>query len=189
MQEAGRKFAADGLQKGRQAAGQAVEALHNYLEQGPNGLRVLAFVAGSFATVLSLICIINPFDIIMMPTTYILSTFTLIFSLTAMMMECEPAWIEKAAFLKEYQDLLQDQARFLLHAFGRGIFYVFNGSILVYMGGFMRFIAGVYMATVGGFYIALHYGVMPKKVIELGQAHLATLTQTQGAAWGFNFLI
>ena len=79
MQEAGRKFAADGLQKGRQAAGQAVEALHNYLEQGPNGLRVLAFVAGSFATVLSLICIINPFDIIMMPTTYILSTFTLIF--------------------------------------------------------------------------------------------------------------
>lgn len=113
--QAAQQFASEQLQKGRQAAGQAVEALHNYLEQGPNGLRVLAFVAGTCATILSLACIINPFDIIMMPTTYILSAFTCIFSLTAMMMECEPAWIEKAAFLKDYQDMYVSSFYFMIN--------------------------------------------------------------------------
>jgi hypothetical protein len=147
-----------GLQA-KELSGKALVELSKYIEQGPDGVRVLAFVGGGACTVVAGLVLINPFGILTAPLHYLICLYQMLFALTTMLMEVNQEWVDKVPALVWYQDMLELHAKFLLRVLGRGFFYFFQGSLWLSMGLFPYGLCGLYMMAMGGFYTAMHFGV------------------------------
>lgn len=144
----------------------AGEQVLKHIEQGPAGVRVLAFVAAAASAADSFVSVFDVFTVVLQPVTYIVSSYQLLFALTSMLFEAPPDWIvaieEKTNLpISKYQDLLMLNARFLSLAGGRGLFYIFQGTMWLAFASFTELLnlaVGVFLMFVGTIHLLLHFG-------------------------------
>jgi len=108
------------------------------IEQGPAGVRLLAFIGGCASCVNSGLDIINPLGALLSTVSYLISAYQVVFSLTTMIFEAKPEWIQKVPSLDKYQDLLIEKCKFMTESLGRGLFYVFQGTLWLSLGSFKK---------------------------------------------------
>jgi hypothetical protein len=152
-----------------QAAGQAGEQLVRLIEQGPTGVRILAFFGGVGSCVNSCVTLHNPLTAVLGPVSYVVAVYQVIFAITTILFEARPEWIEQVPGLNWYQDVIIDQAKFLTEAGGRGMFYGFQGSLWLACASFAQaqnFVIGLYFVFLSGLHISMHYGVMPQHIAQ-----------------------
>lgn len=140
------------------------------IQQGPDGVRFFSFIGGVASSANAIMYLINPFSLLTHPVCYVLSAYQLLFSLTTMLFEAKPEWIQKVPGLDKYQDLLLDKAKFLSETLGRGGFYVFQGTLwLCFIDQILDLAVGGWMVFVGLLNVLIHYGGythFAKKVAE-----------------------
>jgi hypothetical protein len=160
--------------KARYAAGMAMEGagalgqkVIGCIEQGPAGLRFLAFLGGVYSCVLCVMYMIAFTHLFTQTVFYVQTIFKIIFALSTMLFEADPAWIDKIPGLSGYQNLLIKWFAFMTTALGRGSFYVFQGInwlVLFELHDILDGLCGVYLCLIGLMHILMHFGIMPQNV-------------------------
>lgn len=154
-------------------AGHAGEHIMKRIEQGPAGVRALAFIGGVASCVNALMALLNIFGILSHIILYTVSVYQLAFSLTTMLFEAKPEWIQStqekcpALQVDTYQDMLLENAKFLSLTGGRGLFYMFQGTMWLAFASFseiVHLLLGLYLVFIGILHVLMHYGVMPQEV-------------------------
>jgi hypothetical protein len=160
------------------AIGYARQAGHDFMkriEQGPAGVRVLAFVGSLASFVIGCMSFFNVFSIFHHPVLYTVSAYQMVFSLTTIIFEAQPEWIEAiqdkcpALQVDNYQNMLLENAKFLSLNGGRGMFYVFQGTMWLAFASLTdlpNLAIGLYMAFIGILHVLMHFEVMPQIVAE-----------------------
>merc|ERR1719199_627195 len=85
--------------------------------------------------------------------------------------------MEKVPGLPEYEDLLEDQCKFLLRVLGRGLFLIFQGSLWLGFASLSEIFdlaVGGYLVFIGVLYVMMHYGVLPKACVEVTRSSLSS---------------
>lgn len=144
----------------------APEKVVGLIEQGETGVRFLAFCISCFSLVWAAFTFLNPFEVVQ-PVNWLLAVYQGIFSITTMLFEAKPEWIEAIPGLNMYQNALLENARFLALCRGRGMFYVFQGTLWlaeVTWTAWITAILGLLYCFIGGIHISMHYGVMPEHI-------------------------
>lgn len=139
------------------------------IEQGPSGVRVLAFGGGVASAALAFLSMLNIIQQIAHPIDWIIDSYQLMFSLTTMLFEANPDTIQSVGVLTRWYDYAIKWAPFLTTALGRGLFMVFQGTLWIRESNLTdipSIAVGTYMIFVGGVLVALHWGVMPMHVAE-----------------------
>merc|ERR1719195_964377 len=90
----------------------------NAVEQGSPFVRLFAFSVSVFSCVLSILHLVNITTFFSNLDLYLVSIYQVIFSLTTILFEAKPDWIQATeaktrAPISRYQDLLIDNAKFL----------------------------------------------------------------------------
>lgn len=130
------------------------------VEQGPTGVRILAFVAGLACCVNAVMFCASIGNIMAFPV-YVVSGYQIVFSVTTMIFESPPSVIEKIPGITKYQDMLMEKAKFLSEVLGRGLFYLFQGSLWLAfsnIGKITDIAVGLFMIFVGILHIIMHFG-------------------------------
>lgn len=156
------------------------------IEQGPTGVRVLAFVGGIGSLCLSALHLINPGNIIML-FSYAVAVYQAIFALTTMLFEVKPEWVEKVTWLGEYQDILVRECRFITLVGGRGLFYIFQGSLWIVfcqnlVAEIAELVVGLYLCLIGALHVLMHFGIMPQHIAAKARGYHALAAQAVAPA-------
>jgi len=136
------------------------------IEQGPAGVRFLAFGAGTASMVISGLDVINLANLVN-PVKYVIALYQALFSLTTMLFEAPPDWVAKVPGVDNYQNMLIGNARLLTLNLGRGLFYIFQGSLWLVLATWLHFFhvgAGLALCLFGVIHVLMHFGVMPQHV-------------------------
>lgn len=162
--------------KARHMAGLALTAAGEFggnvigcIEQGPAGVRLLAFgasVASVGVTVFTLINPLNMFCII----TYVICAYMALFALTTALFEANPEWIAKVPGLNKYQDMLIDNCKFLTIVAGRGMFYIFQGSLWAGQAEWSEIhelAVGGFLIFIGLLHVAMHFGKLQEVATKM----------------------
>lgn len=131
------------------------------IQQGPAGVRLLSFAGGLASSANAVMSLINPLGLVFGPVTYVLATYQLIFSLTTILFEAKPEWIQQVSGLSSYQDMLIDKAKFLSQTDGRGLFYIFQGTLWLCFASLTEvfdLVSGLWMVFVGALNLLIHFG-------------------------------
>jgi hypothetical protein len=144
-------------------AGKAGTEFMNQIEQGPTGVRFLAFCGGCASTGYAgynMLGLLNPLNLVGGVVTYVICGYQIIFGITGVIQEMPPDYMAKVPGINGYQDILMHKAAFLSDVAGRGLFYIFIGSLWLALGGLspIDLALGAYMTFIGGLHIAMHYG-------------------------------
>lgn len=148
-------------------AGQAGEMFVGCVEQGPQGVRFLAFCAGVASCVNAGFTVINPMNAMGAMMSYLVAVYQVVFSLTTMLFEASPEWVQKYAKLSEYQNLLIKYFKFLTLNLGRGMFYIGQGCLWLSvssMTDFLGLAVGGFLIFIGALHICMHFGIMPQEI-------------------------
>lgn len=155
--------------------GDAKGELVRKLEQGPVGLRFLAFFGGAASFGFGIFNCVNVFGILSHTVKYVLDVYIVLFSLTGVVFEAEADWVKKIPWILDYQDTLIDHAKFLSQMFGRGLFYIFLGTLWlsnmdttwVSVTGWCATGLGCYMLFIGFLHALMSYDILAsKKLVE-----------------------
>jgi len=151
------------------------------IEQGPAGIRVLAFVGGCASITIAVMYLINPLNAFAV-AYYVISGYQLIFAATTILFEAPQNVIEKIGPIDKYQAMLIENCKFISLTGGRGLFYIFQGSLwLALMEGISeihKLVVGLYMIFIGFLHVAMHYGKLATVVDKMKEgANRATQYQ------------
>lgn len=128
-----------------------------------------------------MLTVANPLTVITNgPVAYVISCYEFIFALTTILQEMPEEWIEQVPKAAAYQDMLEDQCKFLLRMQGRGLFYLFQGSLWLAFATLTKVLdlaVGSYLCFIGAMYIAMHNGVMPEQCISITRTQIASGAQ------------
>lgn len=156
-------------------AGQAGALFVAQVEQGPAGLRVLGFIAALASCTMSTLGILNPFGLLTGTIKYVLSVYQVMFSLTTMLFEAKPEWIQRlGGGIERYQDMLLLKSKFLADEIGRGLFYVFQGSLWLSFASIIDLpdlALGAFMVFIGFLNVLAHYGGYSTFADKLSQSY------------------
>jgi len=147
--------------------GQAGAAGIGLVEQGPTGVRVLAFGAGVLSCVNAVMYCMDIGHLLNV-VVWVVSGYQIVFSVTTMIFEAPPNIIEKIPGITGYQDILMEKAKFISEVLGRGLFYIFQGSLwlaFASMTDILDLATGAFMVFVGILHVVMHFG------------HLGTMAQ------------
>lgn len=153
------------------------QALH-LIEQGPAGLRLLAFFGSLFSLVWASLTVINIIGKVLTLSLvdYLLAVYQVFFSLTTMLFEAKPEWVQKIPGLSRYQHILMEKCKFMTEVSGRGMFYVFQGTLwLARLGSVFDLLTlalGLYMIAIGVLHILMYFGIMPSEVATVVKRRL-----------------
>jgi len=101
-------------------AGNAGSAFVGCIEQGPEGLRILAFIASAVSAGYAAFGLINILRIFGGAVSYLVDFYSLIFALSTALFEAKVEWIEKAPKqVNDYQNLLIEYFGFIATTLGR----------------------------------------------------------------------
>jgi len=152
-------------------AGPRAQEVACLIEQGPAGLRVLAFCGGTACcanAALFLFGVLNPVSVVSQMVAYVLHCYLIAFALTTMLFEAKPEWIEMVSGLNSYQNLVLDKAQFLAEVLGRGLFYGFQGTLwlaFASLSALQNYALGLWLLLMAALHVAMHFGVMPHEVV------------------------
>lgn len=156
-QEAAKKFAAIAAEYAKLLPA----GLVSQIEQGPAGVRFLALLGGVGSCVLACMSLIDISKAVFGAHMYIFAIYQFVFSLTTIMFEANPEWIEKVPGLNKYQEMLCEHAKFLSQEAGRGAFYIYQGTCWLLLASLQNLgplIMGLYMIFVGVLNMLLAFG-------------------------------
>jgi len=143
------------------------------IEQGPEGVRVIAFACGAASFVMAVLRVPLVFNdaSIGLKTYIIILFYCLLFALTTMIFEAKPEWIQMVQGLDIYQNLLIDYCVFLTMALGRGLFYGFQGTLwLTFTGphllGFVTLALSIWFFLLTFLHVCMYFGVMPQHLVQ-----------------------
>lgn len=144
------------------------------MEQGPAGVRFLAFLGGVVSCGFGMFNCINVFSALSHTVKYVMNIYIVLFSLTVVVFEAKSEWIQKVPWILDYQDNLIQQAKFLAEVLGRGLFYMFLGTLwlsnmdvtLTSVTGWCALGLGCYMFFIGLLHVLMHWNVMPPEVVK-----------------------
>jgi len=169
--------------------GQAGQMFVGCIEQGPAGLRFLAFATGVASC--GYACLNAWTHTVGFNFLWVgISAFQVFFALTTMLFEASPEMIAKAAAFSKYQDILMEYAKFLSIARGRGAFYIFQGLMwlmqyrlnLVNLWEYVTLgIGGAYI-LMGILHIAMHYGILPQTIAAKAKEYANSYRQVPAAS-------
>ncbi|KAF4714439.1 hypothetical protein FOZ62_005889 [Perkinsus olseni] len=166
------------LEMGRQtllaasnAAQQGLVQVHHYIQQGPNGLRVLCFVGGLGVTLTGALGVLNIFSTILHPIDYLCNAYQFLFGVITCILEANPELLRERV---HWQEKIYEHAKFLTLLWGRGLFYLFQGSLALVQFTLLYAIVGVYMVVMGVLCIAMWKGYQP----DLGGVQQTIAEQT-----------
>eukprot|EP00929_Paragymnodinium_shiwhaense_P086406 TRINITY_DN46928_c0_g1_i1.p1 TRINITY_DN46928_c0_g1~~TRINITY_DN46928_c0_g1_i1.p1 ORF type:complete len:282 (-),score=48.97 TRINITY_DN46928_c0_g1_i1:291-1073(-) len=145
------------------------------VEQGPTGVRVLAFVGGCASLLLCVTSVLNPLAMVFGPFKYVVSLYQALFASATMLFEARPEWLERAPVLLQARGTLQRQCPFLATAVGRGLFYIFQASLWLAFASITQLFAmgtGLFLLLIGCMHIAMHFGVMPKEFVASAMSYV-----------------
>lgn len=164
----------------------AGDRLMDQIEQGPAGVRVLAFIASLASCCNAILALLNVFSVFGHIILYMVAFYQFTFAFTTMIFEAKPEWVqtvqEKCPCLKvnTYQNVLLENAKFLSLTGGRGMFYIFQGTLWLAFGSFaeiLDLLIGLFLVFVGMLHVLMHYGIMPQQVaakMREGYSHLSS---------------
>lgn len=170
-------FATAAFWQAEQMAAHAPEEVYKLLQQGPKGVRILAFMAGCASFGISVWHVVKFWKAAIHPFQYVMDFYQTLFCLMTMMFEANPNHIQKLKCLDKIHDMLLEYCKFLTTCFGRGMFYTFQGSIWVGQVKFANWwkpselaelIVGLFMCFIGILNFAMHWGIMPVQVVNKG---------------------
>lgn len=163
----GTKIAGEAVKYANTYVGNAGSVVADRIEQGPAGVRFLAFIGGIVSFGLCVGSLMNPCNMFA-AISYIMSAYQALFAAATMLFEADPAWVSQITLLSETQDLLMENCKFLTLTGGRGLFYIFQGSLwMVQCAGFGQWhllAAGLYMIFIGAVHVSMHFGAMPHDI-------------------------
>jgi len=168
----------------------AGDHLLTQIEQGPAGVRVLAFLGSLASASLAVMSLIDVFSVFSHIILYMVSVYQFIFSLTTMIFEAKPEWIQKTQqtcpFLKvdTYQDLLMENCKFLSLTSGRGIFYIFQGTLWLAFASLTELLnlaVGSFLCFIGALHVMMHFGIMPQAVASKMREGYAAVRGSSGS--------
>eukprot|EP00413_Alexandrium_margalefii_P036371 CAMPEP_0204592928 /NCGR_PEP_ID=MMETSP0661-20131031/51217_1 /ASSEMBLY_ACC=CAM_ASM_000606 /TAXON_ID=109239 /ORGANISM="Alexandrium margalefi, Strain AMGDE01CS-322" /LENGTH=260 /DNA_ID=CAMNT_0051603185 /DNA_START=60 /DNA_END=842 /DNA_ORIENTATION=- len=153
--------------------GQAGQLFIGCIEQGPAGVRVLAFLTGVASCIYACVWVLHNLKNIKLVMVGI-TLFQIFFAVTTMLFEASPEQIAKAAVFSEYQNYLMEYAKFLTVCRGRGFFYIFQAlmwltlfdikSVLTDPWQLVTLGIGGVELLMGVLHVLMHYGIMPQTV-------------------------
>eukprot|EP00928_Gymnodinium_smaydae_P019914 TRINITY_DN17676_c0_g1_i1.p1 TRINITY_DN17676_c0_g1~~TRINITY_DN17676_c0_g1_i1.p1 ORF type:complete len:370 (+),score=78.81 TRINITY_DN17676_c0_g1_i1:122-1231(+) len=164
------KYAATAASYAGAAAAEAGDQLLGVIEQGPAGVRLMAFAGGVASLVLACTALVDPRSALANVIGYTISLYQTLFSLTAMLFEAKAEWIQAISGLSSYQSSLLENAKFLSTAGGRGLFYAFQGTLWLAFASMTELFevgCGLFLCFVGLLHILMHFGVMPEEVARV----------------------
>lgn len=164
--------------------GQAGQKFVGCIEQGPSGVRFLAFltsIASCAYAVLSVLAHGKGFNLVWAG----IAGFQIIFAMTTILFEATPEHIARAPALSKYQDMLMEYAKFLSIVGGRGIFYIFQGLMWLIQFHFdpldpYQYVTlgiGGMLVLMGGLHVGMQYGILPQTVVAKVKDYAGTYTQ------------
>jgi len=130
------------------------------VEQGPTGIRILAFGAGVLSCVNAVMYCLDVGHLLNF-VVWVVSGYQIVFSITTMIFEAPPSVIQKIPVITGYQDMLMEKAKFLSEVLGRGLFYIFLGSLWLAFASMTKvldLVTGCCMVFVGLLHIFMHFG-------------------------------
>jgi len=153
------------------------------LQQGPKGVRVLAFAGGVLSFALGCWKLAHFWRAFIHPVQYAIVFYQMIFCSVTLVFEANPAHIQKMPRLDRLHDSLLEYCKFLSTCFGRGLFYMFQCSLwCVVVNYWLIFKAplpkkgvthecvtlgvGFYIGIIGMFNFLMHWDIMPVEVLE-----------------------
>jgi hypothetical protein len=153
------------------AAGLDAEKLHgmgNVMgDHGPtNIVTYMCFFGGVLNIMYNFFFIIDAFDALYQPITYVVCAYQLVFGLISCMIEAPEEWLQRTQTqsVATIQQRIHESAMFLTTKGGRGLFYAFQGSLLLSLNGmFLSTALGLYMILLGIVLIAMQYGFLATK--------------------------
>eukprot|EP00931_Biecheleriopsis_adriatica_P007399 TRINITY_DN10868_c0_g1_i1.p1 TRINITY_DN10868_c0_g1~~TRINITY_DN10868_c0_g1_i1.p1 ORF type:complete len:346 (+),score=95.03 TRINITY_DN10868_c0_g1_i1:39-1076(+) len=148
----------------------SVDQVTSLIEQGPAGIRILAFFGGLGSLVKSIMVLmglLNPVDGALHAAVYVVHAYQMLFAVTTMMFEAPPSWMEATPGFNAYQDMLLEKAKFLSETGGRGLFYGFQGTLWLCFASLTNLeelALGLWFMFMAFLHISMHFGVMPQEV-------------------------
>jgi len=156
----------------------APREVYALLQQGPRGLRTLAFFGGlaSFGVSIWQLTHIGRAVKKVEPVKYAIDVYQMVFCLITILFEASPRHIEMIGCIDRLHDNLIEYCKFLTTFIGRGLFYMFQGSL--WLTGFnwkqdskspykwVEVLVGGYMVMIGFFNFAMHWNILPTTVVE-----------------------
>eukprot|EP00929_Paragymnodinium_shiwhaense_P059910 TRINITY_DN29972_c0_g1_i1.p1 TRINITY_DN29972_c0_g1~~TRINITY_DN29972_c0_g1_i1.p1 ORF type:complete len:331 (+),score=80.93 TRINITY_DN29972_c0_g1_i1:191-1183(+) len=181
LQDRAKGYAGMLAERTMSAVASAPHQIVNLIEQGPVGVRYLAFAGGiaqSILAFMTLLSLLLGLGLIAHPVESALYSFQFVFSLTTALFEVPPDTVEMWPILDRWQNALLEDAKFFSKTRGRGLFYIFLGSLWLYesdsMSNLPSFTIGLYMSFVGVVHVMISCGYstqhIAQKIREGGQA-------------------
>jgi len=131
------------------------------IEQGPAGVRVLAFAAGCLSCTVAVMSIMDIGKHLFNPAGLLVSGYQIVFSLTTMVFEAPASVVTNIPGITKYQDMLIEHCKFISEVMGRGLFYLFQGSLWLTFAGLdkmLHFVAGIVLVAVGALHVVMYFG-------------------------------
>jgi len=152
------------------AFGQAAEHGISLVEQGPTGVRLLAFMAGCASCVCAVMTFLDVGNLLGHLAAAIVAGYQIIFSVSTIIFEAPPSVIEKVPGINGYQEMLIDHAKFMSEVMGRGLFYVFQGTLWLALSELHKIFnlaVGASLIAVGLLHVAMYYGKLDTVAMKM----------------------
>mmetsp|Transcript_79539 Transcript_79539/g.225478 ORF Transcript_79539/g.225478 Transcript_79539/m.225478 type:complete len:181 (+) Transcript_79539:32-574(+) len=133
-------------------------------DHGPaTSVSYLCFFGGVLNVLYNFFFIIDGFDALYEPITYVVCAYQLVFGLIACMIEAPEEWLKgvQTQSVATIQQRIHENALFLTTKGGRGLFYAFQGSLLLALDSvYLSSALGLYMLLLGVVLIAMQCGFL-----------------------------
>lgn len=167
--------------------GKGGEYTMGLVEQGPTGVRLLAFVAGVASCVNAVLFCLGVGHLLHI-VAYVVCIYQFAFAVTTMIFEAPPSLIEKIPGFSVYEDMLIEKAAFLSDVLGRGLFYIFKGSLWLCFSNIRDsfslcdLVVGAYLVAVGLLHVAMHYGKLGEVASKMREGYSRMKVGATGSA-------
>lgn len=153
------------------------------IEQGPLGVRRLAFGVGGMSAIRSAWEVVMVWHLIFDPVKYLIYCHQLLFGVAILVLEADPEHLASWPRMNGYQDFLIENARLLTKSWGRGSFYILmaclwlaeaRGHVLTSV---VTYAIGMALLLVGALHWGMAFGIMPHQFTKKlrGAARVPTL--------------
>jgi hypothetical protein len=142
--------------------GQIPAPVRETFRQGPAGIQYFSFGVGLGLVCTQLLQLYVLYDVLFEPASYVLHVYQLLGGLLVALLEMDPDWL---ANMVQYRRIVNEQAHFLTHLLGRGLFYIALGSVAVCQESVQEQIIGWLIVFVGVAYVAFHNLLEPEEKI------------------------
>merc|ERR1719440_1970693 len=117
-------------------------------------MQYCTLAVGAAIAIINLLNLYNILLDLFEPATFVLHVYQLCDGLMIVFLELDPDW---NVLLTSYRGLVNEQAHFLTHLPGRGLFYLFQGSIAFVQSEAEEQLVGILTILLGLLYVAYHF--------------------------------